>query len=73
MIRLKGIYVFEALCFFVPNEHLNLGFGGGEVHKISDDSGINIPTPKGEYGIVENIHLMMCHYLIDSLNETLKQ
>ena len=31
MIRLKGIYVFEALCSFVPNEHLNLGFGGGEV------------------------------------------
>ena len=49
------------------------GFDGGEVNKLSRDQGINIPTPEGEYGIVENIHLMMCHYLIDSLNETFMQ
>ena len=47
------------------------GFDGGAVQDILSNHSIHIPSPHGEYGIIENIHLMMCHYLIDSLIEKL--
>lgn len=39
-----------------------VGFDGGELLKISDDS-IHIETPKGEYGPVEDLH-MFCDHLV---------
>ena len=47
------------------------GSDGGVLKDIFNNQSIHVPSPKGEYGIVENIHLMMCHYLIDSLMEQL--
>lgn len=37
-----------------------LGFDGGQASKISDNS-IVVLTQSGEYGIVEDIHLSICH------------
>jgi D-sedoheptulose 7-phosphate isomerase len=37
-----------------------LGFDGGQASKISDKS-IVVLTQSGEYGIVEDIHLSICH------------
>ena len=37
-----------------------LGFDGGQASKISDDS-LVVLTQSGEYGIVEDIHLSICH------------
>ena len=46
------------------------GFNGGEVDKVPGVAKIYTPSPLGNYGVIENIHLLMCHYLIDALNET---
>jgi phosphoheptose isomerase len=46
------------------------GFDGGGVDKILGIKKIFTPNQVGEYGIIENIHLLICHYLIDALNET---
>ena len=37
-----------------------LGFGGGKAREISDNS-LVVFTNAGEYGIVEDIHLSICH------------
>jgi D-sedoheptulose 7-phosphate isomerase len=39
-----------------------LGFDGGALKAMSDFS-ILVPTPIGEYGPVEDIHLSICHFL----------
>jgi len=39
-----------------------VGFDGGELKKISDIS-IHVKTPKGEYGPVEDIHMIMDHLI----------
>jgi D-sedoheptulose 7-phosphate isomerase len=38
------------------------GFSGGELKKISD-IGFHIPTDKGEYGLVEDAHMILDHIL----------
>ena len=42
------------------------GFSGGQVKSISD---INIYVPSDNYGIVETIHSLLFHFIIDSLCE----
>ena len=39
-----------------------LGFDGGILRKISDHS-VLVKTEKGEYGIVEDVHLIINHIL----------
>lgn len=46
-----------------------LGFDGGVLRGICDQS-ILIETRKGEYGIVEDIHLSICHNLTEALRGT---
>ena len=43
-----------------------LGFDGGQASKISDNS-IVVLTQSGEYGIVEDIHLSICHAISKDL------
>jgi len=38
------------------------GFDGGELKKISDIN-FHIDTPKGEYGLVEDLHMILDHIL----------
>ena len=38
------------------------GFDGGEANKMADIS-IHIPTEIGEYGVVEDAHSIICHFL----------
>lgn len=42
------------------------GFDGGIAKSISDIS-VHVPTEKWEYGIVEDIHLAICHVVAEAL------
>ena len=44
------------------------GFDGGTAKKIADIS-IHVPTEFGEYGIVEDLHLSICHAIAESLRQ----
>ncbi len=46
-----------------------LGFNGGELRLLCDYS-ILVETDLGEYGIVEDIHLSICHNLTEALRFT---
>lgn len=37
------------------------GFDGGELKLLSSGSNIHIPSKVGEYGLVEDLHLSICH------------
>lgn len=50
-----------------PNVFALTGFDGGESRKIAGVNLIHIETPMGEYGIVENLQLSLCHYVIDQI------
>lgn len=43
-----------------------VGFNGGELIKVVDYS-LHVKTQTGEYGIVEDIHLSLCHYITERL------
>jgi D-sedoheptulose 7-phosphate isomerase len=43
-----------------------LGFDGGSLRQICDQS-ILVNSEKGEYGIVEDVHLSICHSLTEAL------
>jgi D-sedoheptulose 7-phosphate isomerase len=38
------------------------GFDGGQARFLADFS-LHVPTINGDYGVVEDVHLMLCHYL----------
>lgn len=46
-----------------------LGFDGGKLRNICDHS-ILVATDIGEYGVVEDIHLSICHNLTEALRQT---
>jgi len=48
-----------------------LGFDGGHILKMKEIKCIHFPDRKRDYGIVENIHLMACHFLIDMITESI--
>ena len=45
-----------------------LGFDGGKLRQICDHS-ILVSTNMGEYGIVEDVHLSICHNLTEALRQ----
>ncbi len=45
-----------------------LGFDGGKLRQICDHS-ILVRTNMGEYGIVEDVHLSICHNLTEALRQ----
>ncbi|MBT5490959.1 SIS domain-containing protein [bacterium] len=48
------------------------GFDGGKLKEICDIN-FNVDTPKGEYGLVEDVHMILDHmiysYYLDSVNK----
>ena len=52
----------ESFCF--------LGFDGGLLIQSDITNSIHFKTHPKLYGLVENLHLMACHYIIDKLVET---
>jgi D-sedoheptulose 7-phosphate isomerase len=42
------------------------GFTGGELAKISKVS-LHVPTEQGDYGVAEDCHSMLCHFLSEQL------
>gem|GEM_PF-1272899 len=49
-----------------------LGFDGGNILKMPEVDCILFQDTKRDYGVVENIHLMACHFLIDLVTESIK-
>lgn len=49
-----------------------LGFDGGIVNQIGSDCTILFADVEKDYGIVENLHLLVCHYVIDIVSEHFK-
>jgi D-sedoheptulose 7-phosphate isomerase len=43
------------------------GFDGGKVRKMTLGRNIHIETPLGSYGIVEDLHLSICHMVTECL------
>ena len=43
------------------------GFDGGKVLQNRDVTHIHTPTPDKAYGEVENLHMAMCHFIIDGI------
>ena len=43
------------------------GFEGGKSKKVPGVKSIHIQTPLGAYGVVENLHLTVCHFVIDQI------
>ena len=52
----------ESYCF--------LGFDGGSILQSGITKGIHFSTEAKLYGLVENLHLTACHYIIDLLTDT---
>jgi D-sedoheptulose 7-phosphate isomerase len=44
------------------------GFTGGELSKISKVS-LHVPTEEGDYGVAEDAHSMLCHFLSEQLRK----
>jgi D-sedoheptulose 7-phosphate isomerase len=45
-----------------------VGFDGGALQQISDNS-IYVPTNIGDYGVAEDCHLIICHYISTQLRK----
>jgi D-sedoheptulose 7-phosphate isomerase len=43
------------------------GFDGGKLRELTLGSNIHIQTPEGDYGIVEDIHLAICHAITECI------
>jgi len=43
------------------------GFDGGKVKELTTGRNIHIQTPVGSYGIVEDLHLSICHIITECL------
>jgi D-sedoheptulose 7-phosphate isomerase len=48
-----------------------LGFDGGQIMKMKQVNKILFREMNRNYGLVENIHLMACHFLIDFITEAI--
>lgn len=44
------------------------GFDGGELSNISNYV-LHVPTTKGDYGVAEDCHSILCHYLSEELRK----
>lgn len=49
-----------------------LGFDGGHIFNMKGIKSILFPDKTQNFGLVENIHLMACHFLIDFITERIK-
>jgi D-sedoheptulose 7-phosphate isomerase len=45
-----------------------VGFDGGLIHKLSDNS-ILVQTDVGDYGVAEDCHSMICHFISSALRK----
>jgi len=43
------------------------GFDGGKVKNLTHDFNIHVNTPVGHYGLVEDIHLAICHVVTECI------
>jgi D-sedoheptulose 7-phosphate isomerase len=57
--------ILEVLCWAKNNQVKTIaltGFNGGEANEMADIS-IHVPTEIGDYGVVEDVHSVICHFL----------
>lgn len=50
-----------------------VGFDGGEIASIKEAKALYFPDENKNYGIVENLHLTVSHYIVDRLVEKFKE
>ena len=50
-----------------------VGFNGGEIVDIKKANSVYFPDVNKNYGLVENLHLMASHYIVDRLVEKFKE
>ena len=43
------------------------GFDGGKLRELTRGSNVHVQTPDGAYGIVEDIHLAICHAITECI------
>jgi D-sedoheptulose 7-phosphate isomerase len=43
------------------------GFSGGKLRELTLGSNIHVQTPEGAYGMVEDIHLAICHVITECI------
>jgi D-sedoheptulose 7-phosphate isomerase len=43
------------------------GFDGGKIKELTIDRNVHIETTKGEYGLVEDAHLAICHVITECI------
>ena len=43
------------------------GFDGGKVKELTEDTNLHVSTPLGSYGVVEDLHLSICHMITECL------
>lgn len=46
------------------------GFDGGKLKKITSGKNIHVQSKKGEYGLVEDAHLAICHVITECMRST---
>jgi phosphoheptose isomerase len=63
--------LIRAVNFANRNDIITLsltGFNGGEISNISKFS-LHVPTIEGDYGVAEDCHSILCHYLSEELRK----
>jgi len=43
------------------------GFDGGELRQLTSDNNVHVPSKIGEYGLVEDAHLAICHMITECI------
>lgn len=43
------------------------GFDGGELRQLTPEANVHVPTQLGEYGLVEDTHLAICHMITECI------
>ena len=49
-----------------------IGFDGGQIKKMENVNIIHFSSPK-DYGLIENLHLCLMHFVVDKLIDTFKK
>jgi D-sedoheptulose 7-phosphate isomerase len=43
------------------------GFDGGELRRLTSNNNVHVPSKIGEYGLVEDAHLAICHMITECI------
>lgn len=70
---LNVLNAIECASSFSRQTYCFLGFDGGKILQNKSITPIHLKTSIGAYGLVENLHLILSHFIIDSLISSLSK